>query len=90
VRHVAIGSLLVLAVGLAAAGASFSWAGQREKAVSHANPLFKEPPSSLAARLVSDNRNTGTGKEWLFTDLSTARHQCRTWPVAQRPALFLF
>ena len=26
----------------------------------------------------------------LFTDLSTARHQCRTWPVAQRPALFLF
>jgi putative transposase len=28
-------------------------------------------------------------KKGLFTDLSTARHQCRTWPVAQRPALFL-
>ena len=26
----------------------------------------------------------------LFAELSTAAHKCQTWPVAQRPALFLF
>jgi hypothetical protein len=49
-------------------------------------------PDRIHSPTVTGNWHSldASGKIWLFTDLSTARHQCRTWPVAQRPALFLF
>ena len=60
-------------------GSHFRKRNQRSRGVTWTNGALPQRSSTISM-----------AKFRLFTDLSTARHQCRTWPVAQRPALFLF